>query len=148
MKLINDIDSRLAFDLATGIADVEDVLERYGLTKEDLRVRLQNPTFKKIYHEAKSLWNSDLSIKERVRLKAMALVEDSLLELYTIFHTTDVAAPARIEAFRRLAQVATVDTPDKTNEVGNRVNVVFNFGGSDPSVFHGKVYDNQLEEAS
>lgn len=144
--LVNDIDSRLAFDLATQMSELPVILERYSLTAGDLQAKLANPVFQKIFRDAKALWSSDLSVKERIRLKSQALIEDSLLEMYRIFHDETVAPPARIEAFKTMAKVATVDGADqKGPEAGTRVNITFNIPNVAPMEVQGNVYEGEAD---
>jgi hypothetical protein len=147
LTAINDIDSRLAMELAFEISDLPVILSRHGLTKSELQTKLNNPAFRNMVREAKAAWNSDLSVKERIRLKSMVLVEDSLLELYGIFHNRELAPTARLEAFKNMAKVATVDAPDKDNaDVGSRVQINISIPGVAPAVKEGVVYQHEEAE--
>lgn len=141
MSPMNDFDSRLAMELAIELSDLPDILARYDMTPADLRIKLQNPPFRQMVKEFKATWNSDLSVKERIRVKSMALVEDSLLELHTIFHNTEYAVGPRLEAFKNMAKVATVDTPDKEGQAaGDRVQINISIPGVEaPRVYEGSV---------
>lgn len=126
---ITDHDSRLAVELAVQISPLPEVLKRHGLTTADLRTKLRDPAFRHMVKEAKRTWQSDLSVKERIRLKSQVLVEDSLLGLYNIFHDGGMAAPARLDAFKQMARVATVDAPDKEQgTMGERISININLG--------------------
>lgn len=126
---INDIDSQLAVELATQISPVKDVLARHSLTSKQLREKLKETRFQQMILEAKRVWSSDLSVRERIRVKSAVLVEDSLLQLYGIFQDSGVAVPARLEAFKSLAKVATVYEPEKNQQAaGERVSITFNIG--------------------
>jgi len=128
---ITDHDSRLAVELAVQISPLPEVLKRHGLTKADLRTKLRDPSFRHMVKEAKRVWQSDLSVKERIRLKTQVLVEDSLLGVYDMFHDKSLAAPARLDAFKQMARVATVDMPDKESaSVGERISININLGDS------------------
>lgn len=132
---INDKDSRLALELAMDIADMKDILSRHDITAQELKTKLDNPAFRNMVKEFKSWWNSELTVKERIRLKSMVLVEDSLLELYAIFHNKDNTAASRLEAFKSLAKVATVDTPDKEGAAaGERVHISINIPGTEKAI--------------
>jgi len=138
---INDIDSRLAMELAIEISDLPSILERYHLSKDQLKTKLSNPQFRRMVHENRTTWKSDLSVKERIRVKSMILVEDSLLELYSIFHNQDTAVGARLDAFKSMSKVATVDVPDKDGQsVGERVMININIPGVEkPVTYDGTV---------
>lgn len=136
---LNDIDSRLAFELAIDMSEPADVLARYDISKEELKAKVSNPHFRKMVKEYKALWNSDLSVKERIRFKTMMLVEDSLIELHRIFHDPNLAVNARMDAFKSMAKVATVDAPDKEGQsAGERINISINIPGAEkPITFEG-----------
>lgn len=126
---ITDHDSRLAVELAVQISPVEEILRRHDLTADELRAKMKDPTFRNMVREARRTWNSDLSVKDRIKLKTQVLVEDSLLGLYTMFHDVNVAPPARLDAFKQMARVAAVDTPEKAGPGGGeRVSISINLG--------------------
>lgn len=126
---ISDKDSRLAVEIAVQLRPVPEILKQYGLSRKDLVRKLKDPMFRDMVKQAKSLWNSDLSVKERIRLKSQVLVEDSILEIFSILHNRDNAIPARLDAFKQLARVAEVDSPDRSNaDTGNRFTVSINLG--------------------
>jgi len=126
---INDHDSRLAVELAVGISPVSEILKRHDLTKDELRAKLGEPSFRSMLKEAKRVWNSDLSAKERIRLKSQILVEDSLIGLYQIFNNDGLSPAVRIDAFKTMSKAADVDTPEKViGPTGGRVIVNLNFG--------------------
>jgi hypothetical protein len=144
-NVINSIDSRLAMELAIEISELPDILQRYDLTKEGLRAKLENPAFRNAVKEAKITWNSDLSVKERIRVKSMVLIEDSILEIYNIIHDKDVSPTARIDAFKTLSRTATTDAPDKDGAAtGERVHITFNIPGAErPVTYDAEVYDDR-----
>jgi len=95
---LSDTDSRLAVEVAVQIRPIAEVLVAYSLTRSDLVRKLKDPMFRDMVKQAKSIWSSDLSIKERIRLKSQVLVEDSLLEIFKIVHNVDMAVPAKLDA--------------------------------------------------
>lgn len=141
---ITDHDSRLAVELAVQISPMADILRRHDLTKEALRVKLRDPAFRHMVKEAKRVWQSDLSVKERIRLKSQVLVEDSLLGIYEMFNDQTLAAPARLDAFKQMARVATVDAPDKEQgNIGERISININLGEDRKVTLDSNVVDEQ-----
>lgn len=129
---INDHDSRLAVELAVGISPVKEILKRHGLTSIQLKSKMADSGFRSMVKEARRVWNSDLSAKERIRLKSQILVEDSLLGLYQLFHDSNLSASARLDAFKAMSKTADVDTPEKVvGPTGGRVVLNLNFGNVD-----------------
>ena len=91
--------------------------------------KLRDPMFRDMVKQAKLLWNSDLSVKERIRLKSQVLVEDSLLAIFSIIHNQENAIPAKLDAFKQLSKVAEVDSPDRSKgDSGSRFTVSINLG--------------------
>jgi len=126
---ITDHDSRLAVELAVQISELPDILRRHSMTRDDLRTKLRDPGFRNMVKEAKRVWQSDLSVKERIRLKSQVLVEDSLLDIYEMMRDRNNTPPARLDAFKQLTRVATVDSPDaKAANLGERVQININLG--------------------
>lgn len=142
---IDDSDSRLAIELALQIRSIPDVLKTYSLARSDLARKLRQPMFRDMVKQAKILWNSDLSIKERIRLKSQVLVEDSLLSIFQIVHAADNAIPAKLDAFKQLSKIAEVEAPErKQNEIGSRFTVHINLGDNiAPVVIEGSTDHDQ-----
>lgn len=129
MNLVpSDRDAQLAAELAMQLAPTADILDRYGLSVDDLKFKLSNTQFRQMYQETKRTWESGLSSEERIKLKARMLVEDSLLRVFALIHSEDTPSTARIEAFKQLTKVAGVDQQQKTGDAGNRVSITLNIG--------------------
>lgn len=128
---LSDTDSRLAVEVAVQIRPIAEVLNAYSLSRTDLVRKLKDPMFRDMVKQAKSIWSSDLSIKERIRLKSQVLVEDSLLSIFSIVHNVDMAVPAKLDAFKQLARVAEVDSPERARGgEGSRFTVSINLGNT------------------
>lgn len=135
---LSDRDSRLAVEVAVQIRPVAEILQNYNLSRKDLVLKLKDPMFRGMVKQAKSIWSSDLSIKERIRLKSQVLVEDSLLEIFSVIHNVDMAVPAKLDAFKQLARVAEVDTPERSKGGdGSRFTVSINLGTTAPLIIEG-----------
>lgn len=128
---VSDTDSRLAIELAVQLRPVNELLIAYSTTRSELAVKLKDPMFRDMVKQAQRIWSSDLSIKERIRLKSQVLVEDSLLSIFSIVHNADNAIPAKLDAFKQLARVAEVDSPERSKgDSGTRFTVEINLGNS------------------
>lgn len=132
---VSDRDSRLAVELAVQLRPTSEILQTYGISRQDLIRKFKDPMFKDMVKQAKSLWKSDLSVKERIRLKSQVLVEDSLLEIFSMIHNPENALPAKLDAFKQLARVAEVEQPDrKQGDTGTRFTVAINLGSPEERV--------------
>jgi hypothetical protein len=143
---VSDTDSRLAIEIAVQLRPINEILVAYSTTRSELAHKLKDPMFRAMVKQAKHIWSSDLSIKERIRLKSQILVEDSLLSLFSIIHAPDNAIPAKLDAFKQLARVAEVDTPERARgESGTRFTVQINLGESTPPVIIDAAANEVLE---
>lgn len=136
---LSDKDSRLAVELAVQIRPVPELLQHYSISRKQLSIKLKDPMFRDMVKQAKSIWSSDLSIKERIRLKSQVMVEDSLLEVFSVVHNPDNAIPAKLDAFKQLARIAEVDSPERgKGDTGSRFTVSINLGDTiQPVVIEG-----------
>lgn len=141
---VSDKDSRLAVELAVKIRPVAEILQHYSISRREMADKLRDPMFRDMVKQARSVWNSDLSIKERIRLKSQVLVEDSLLEVFSVIHNPDNAIPAKLDAFKQLARVAEVDSPERgKGDTGSRFTVSINLGDTiKPVVIEGSQGDS------
>lgn len=100
------VTNELAIELAAGLYDTAQILERFNLNKNQLLKITADPHFRTLFQEAKVLWEKSSNVKERTRLKAALLLEDSVLPLFSIIHNVDLSPGARIDAFAKLMAVA------------------------------------------
>ena len=137
---LSDTDSRLAVELALKLRPIADLLNVYGLSRSSLANKIRDPMFGSMVKQARTLWKSDLSVKERIRIKSQILIEDSILEVFSILHNKDNAIPARLDAFKQLARVAEVDQPERgKGDTGSRFTVSINLGDTiEPVIIEGE----------
>lgn len=117
----SDKDQRLAWELVAQISPLPDILRRHGLTYDDLKNKLREPLFRSLVAETKRIWKSDLNTKERIRIKAALLVEDSMLEMYGVVHNRELSPQARIDAFESLVGIADLKPDKNGSATGERV---------------------------
>jgi hypothetical protein len=112
-----DVSHQLATELAAGLTPLPEILKRFSLTPAKLKQLVADPHFQLLYAEAKAVWHGDANVRERVRAKAQALVEDSLLPVYGIIHNPDMAPATRLDGFSKLAKIADLE-PRRDNDAG------------------------------
>jgi hypothetical protein len=127
-----NIPAQMVMELAAKIQPVPDILARYDIDPTEFRHKiLPDPQFRAAFSEAKRFWNSDTNAKERIAIKAQAMVEDSLLELYTLFHDGAKNPTARIEALKTMMRLARVDAgepKEATGATGRAVHIHIDMG--------------------
>lgn len=126
------ISNALALELAAQLTDLPDILERYSLTKVQLRRILKDPEFKVMYAQAKAKWGADANAAERVATKSTMLVEDSLLEIYGILHDKDGTPSSKIAAFNALVDLSDASPKKmagKDGEKSDKFSITINLSG-------------------
>lgn len=107
-------DSRLAMELIANLRPREDIAHAYGYSVTELAAKIKKDKgFRTIINEARRIWESDDNAKARVRAKAALLIEDGLLDIYSILTDPTVTPNVRVSSFESLAKVADVSTPTK-----------------------------------
>jgi hypothetical protein len=128
---INDVDRKLIMELVANISPANEILERYGLDKNKLLLKLQDPMFKAAWRETKAAWSSDMNVHERIRLKSAMLLEDSLVELARTVQNEHISPSVKrdaIETFARMADAWEPAKQKKDGPVAQSVKISINLG--------------------
>jgi hypothetical protein len=104
---------QLAWELTANISSIGDIMRRHGLSFDDLDRKKREPGFKAMLAEYQRQWNSELSVNQRVAIKAALLAEDSLLDVYEIIKSQDTSPGQKLEAFDKLARAGEVGVQKK-----------------------------------
>ena len=110
--------AHLAYEMASNLLEVEEILQRHELTREQLDWLCTEPDFVQMLKESKQQWSSPLNVRERVRIKAAMAAEDGLAELYGLFRSVETPATQRLDAYKQLTALADVQ-PRKETDGGN-----------------------------
>ncbi len=123
---LNDTDARLILELVAAIDSPTEIMKRYGLTEDELRSKLRSGPFRGAYQEAARVWKSAPNIKERIRMRAGALLEDSLQDIFLIIKNASLPASQRLEATKQLGQLSqTINPKEQTaNGAAFTINIV------------------------
>ncbi len=105
---LSEADARLAWELVTNISSKADIIRRHGYTFDEFDAKLREPGFKAAVEEFRRRWSSEMSVNQRVALKAALLTEDSLLDVYAIIKKDDASPGQKLEAFSALAKAGEV----------------------------------------
>lgn len=131
---INGTDAQLIWELVAKISDPADVLRRYGLTAGDLRKKMKDQMFRAAFREARVVWNSDLNVEERIKIKSRMMIEDGLLDVFGILKSTDMIPAMRLEAFEKLMKSGDLG-PRKDKDAGTKpFSIVMNFQNTSKKV--------------
>ena len=123
-------DARLAWELVAQISPIGDIMRRHGLTFDEFDAKKRDPVFANMLDQYRKHWNSELSVNQRVSLKAALLTEDSLLDVYAIIKDTEASPGQKLEAFGALAKAGEVGTVRKDSGISSTpVHITINVPG-------------------
>jgi DNA-binding transcriptional MerR regulator len=122
----------LARELALDIAPLETILKNTGTTPEQLEAILKLPRFQQLLLDATQQWGSALNTAERIKVKALAQLEDWLPELHERLHDPKETLAAKIEGGKLLRSLAGIaERGAGTGEaMGERFQLTINIGES------------------
>lgn len=107
-----------------------------GLTSDQWMVLERHPHFQKLMAEARSEANSAAGLADRVRLKAMTILDQGgLLDMAGVINNTALPAGARVDAFKAVADVAgvTKQKDQQASQVGAGPLVVIQMANMPPT---------------
>lgn len=121
---------KLAREIAMGIEDIPEILFRHSLTQRELDELNQIPTFQRMLASEVAAWASATNTQERVRVKAGALLEEYLPELYSRLNDRNEPLMAKIKAMELIAKMAGLGDRDipAMGTPGDKVQVIINLG--------------------
>ncbi|MFI5397586.1 MAG: hypothetical protein ACHQ9S_18775 [Candidatus Binatia bacterium] len=145
-KAISQTDGRLAWELASDITPVSDLLTRYGISLNDFKKKLKDPMFRGAIREAKSIWKSELNTQQRIRVKAALMAEDSLLDVFAIVKNESQPAAMRLEAFEKLLKSADLVPKAGSKDQGNagafKINIILGSTPAEQVVINGHTQES------
>lgn len=121
---------KLAREIAMGIKDLPDILFDNSLSQDDFDDIKLLPHFGKMLAGEIAAWGSALNTADRVKLKAGAMLEEYLPELYARLNDRNEPLMAKMKAVEiatKLAGFAERDIP-AAGAPGDRVQVIINLG--------------------
>jgi hypothetical protein len=119
----------IAREIALDFHPIENILSTYKITEREWNGLQRNPRFATLLREAVEQWNSALSTKERVELKALGLIEANLETAQEMLVDKSEPASARVEMMKTIARIAKVGEKENMGDsAGQRVNITINMG--------------------
>lgn len=99
---------RLAREIARDLSDVSAICEQYKITDEQYQRCLHSPIFQRRLEEELDIWNAStpLAAVERIKVKAGAMIEEALPEVYQMLHDKDQPMAAKIRALEWASKMA------------------------------------------
>lgn len=121
---------RLARDIAVDMQPVDVLLDAYGISPDQFAQIATNQRFIDLLTAERTAWLSALNTHERVKLKAGALVEEWLPELYARMNDPKEPLNAKVEAGKLAARLAGMGltTANVEGGGGERFSININLG--------------------
>lgn len=119
----------LARAIAMDLQELEDILKAHGVTHDEWDGIRDQARFQAFLKSAIDDWNKPMNTPERIRLKALAMVELGLETMWAAMHDTKEPLTARVELFKTVAKMGSVDVEKREAiESGEKFSVVINLG--------------------
>jgi hypothetical protein len=120
---------KLAREIAMDIIPLEQILSTHGVQKDDWEVISSTNSFQNILRSEVESWQSARNTSERVRLKSLAFVEESLPEFFARAHDPREALNAKNDILKTVAGFAGIKANSyDTSAVGEKFSVTINLG--------------------
>jgi hypothetical protein len=110
--LMSPVIGSLAYELAAGLADRKDILQKYGVSIALFRQLMALPVFQDMLRKAKSEFGSLASTPDRVRLKAQLMTEMGLQDMWGIINSPRAPEAARVSAYNSVKSLTGMDKPE------------------------------------
>lgn len=119
----------LAREVAMDIHPIETILVNHGLTPEKWEHIQKNARFDQLLKAAVEEWNSALNTADRVKIKALACVEEALPEFFSKMHDPNETLPAKVRSLEVFANLAGfTKNAQVVGGGGERFSVTINLG--------------------
>ena len=119
---------KLAREIAMDIREIGDILATYEVDDYSWQSIKESYTFKAYLKGALEEWNSAINTKERVKMKALSMVEEALPEFYTRMHDSKEALQHKTEVFKTITKLAGLERTVGDVGTGEKLTVTINLG--------------------
>jgi hypothetical protein len=99
---------RLAREIARDLLPLDTICENYKITEEQYQRVLHSTIFQRRLEEELEIWNAStpMAAVERIKLKAGAMIEEALPEVYAMLHDKNQPLAAKIRALEWASKMA------------------------------------------
>ncbi len=126
----------LAAELGAKLLPTEEVMSRFGIDRPALAKLLKDPQFRHMIADFRREWNSPMQAKDRIKLKALLMVEDNLITLHQMFNNVNMNATARLNAYEQMIKLAdAAPKKDLIDGGGAKFNLTLNLGAHQAKPF-------------
>jgi uncharacterized protein YuzB (UPF0349 family) len=119
---------RLAREIAMDIRTIDQILDVLELDHATYEGICAMPQFQRYLRVALEEWNSALNTAERVKIKSLSFVEESLPEFYARAHDPKEGLAPKVELLKTIARFAGVGGQVTSGTAPERMVVTINLG--------------------
>lgn len=119
---------KLAREIAMDIRPLADILETHEVDAGQWAVIQNHTVFRNYLRNAIEEWNSAGNTSERVKLKTLAMVEESLPEFYARMHDKDESLQHKTDILKTIAKFAGLEKANVEASAGEKLSVTINLG--------------------
>jgi hypothetical protein len=121
---------QLAREIAMDIQTIDVILKNHEISDARWQEIKVNHRFNTLLEQMMIEWNSALNTGERVRIKALSLVEEALPEFYGQMHNKNESLPAKVKALEVIGKIGGVGINNQGagGPGGEKFNVTINLG--------------------
>lgn len=109
---------QIANEIAMDVLPTDDIKKLYGFSDVQWAALMSDPGFDAMLRGAIETWNGAKNVEQRVRFKAAASVEMSLLRFHTDMNNPDITLAARTEALKTIMKLANMGAPEQAQGAG------------------------------
>ncbi len=118
------LSATICAELAAGLADAEDIKEKYEISEVQWRKLKSSSFFRSMLKEALTKFAGDMNAGKRITMKAEILLEDAMPVLHGIVHDSEGASSNKLDAVKQLTVLA--GKAGNQNQKGGAIGAGFN----------------------
>lgn len=123
----------LAREIAMDMHELDVILKNHDVDQARWDQIVKNPRFQMLLTQQVTEWNNALNTQERVKLKALACLEEAMPEMFQRMHDPQETLPAKVKIFEVLGNVAGMGKNQQGGAVtGEKFSVTINLGTDKP----------------
>lgn len=118
----------IAREIALDINPIEIILKTHGITDKQFQTIQKRKDFQVLVAEQLQLWQSSLSVAERVKLKSQHLVEQSLEQMFKLLHDPKFSDTAKVELLKALQRGGGIGVVTNDKPTGEKISIIIDLG--------------------
>lgn len=139
---------KLAREIAMGIHPIEQILQNNSVSTQEFARIQRLPRFISVLEAEIASWHSAINTNQRVRVKAAAMMEEWLPELYKRINDQKESLMHKVKAGELVARLGEMGLPPDKAAMGaqaDRVNITINLGNDTKLDFQKTIPEKVIE---